>query len=336
MTHARFHVVGTHCKSCKILIEDVLGEQQDVIKVHVDLARETVEIHGDFDESPEQLLTRLNNVLSSHKYELSIEKKAKDKDSKTFFMALPLGLLLFSGFILLQKSGVLNVGFEGELSPWTALLIGVVASLSTCLAVVGGLVLSLSAKVSQDVKTTQPFVFFHLGRLLGFAGLGALLGALGGVIGLNATVSGVLGLLVSLLMVLIGVQLLDLFPIAKSLQFTLPKSFHKKIVGIEGGKWAPFLIGVLTFFLPCGFTQAMQLAALSSGSWTEGMMIMSLFALGTLPVLALITFSSYSLAHRPSAKLFMKTAGVLVIGFGILGLLAGLAGLGIIAPLFNI
>jgi|CXWL01.1.fsa_nt_gi sulfite exporter TauE/SafE/copper chaperone CopZ len=334
MRHLRFHITGTHCKSCKILTEGILSEQHGVSKVHVDIGRHTIEVHGDFDASSEQLLTRWNHLLASHNYELSLEKKAHHRDWKTFSMALPLALLLFSAFILLQKSGWLNIGFEGELTPWTALLIGIVASLSTCLAVVGGLVLSLSAKVSQDVKTTRPFVFFHLGRLLGFAGLGAVLGALGSVIGLNATVSGILGLLVALLMILIGVQLLDLFPLAKTFQLTLPKNFHKKIVSIEGGKWAPFLIGVLTFFLPCGFTQSMQWAALSSGSWIQGMMIMSVFALGTFPVLALISFTSFSLAHRPSAKLFMSTAGILVIGFGIIALLAGLAGLGIIAPLF--
>ncbi len=29
----------------------------------------------------------------------------------------------------------------------------------------------------------------------------------------------------------------------------------------------PIIVGVGTFFLPCGFTQSMQIAALSSGSF---------------------------------------------------------------------
>lgn len=43
----------------------------------------------------------------------------------------------------------------------TSLLIGLVASISSCLAVVGGLVLSLSATVSQDkVSDIRPMMFF--------------------------------------------------------------------------------------------------------------------------------------------------------------------------------
>jgi len=45
------------------------------------------------------------------------------------------------------------------------------------------------------------------------------------------------------------------------------------------------VVGALTFLLPCGFTQSMQLLALQSGSMWQGMLIMTAFALGTLPVL---------------------------------------------------
>jgi sulfite exporter TauE/SafE len=105
---------------------------------------------------------------------------------------------------------------------------------------------------------------------------------------------------------------------------------------VEHATWAPVLIGIGTFFLPCGFTQAMQIAALSSGSFISGFLIMSAFALGTLPVLALLSFSSVSFAHSKYAPLFFKSAGIVVIGLGLFAFLAGLAGLGIINPLFNI
>ena len=80
----------------------------------------------------------------------------------------------------------------------------------------------------------------------------------------------------------------------------------------------------------------MQVAALSSGSFISGMGLMFAFALGTLPMLALLSFSSVSFAHSKHAPLFFKSAGVLVIGLGAFALLAGLAGLGVIDPLFNI
>ena len=59
-------------------------------------------------------------------------------------------------------------------------------------------------------------------------------------------------------------------------------------------------------------------------------------ALGTFPVLALLSFGSGSLARSKHAPLFFKSAGVVVIGLGVFAILAGLAGLGIISPLFSI
>ncbi|OGI78281.1 hypothetical protein A3C57_01550 [Candidatus Nomurabacteria bacterium RIFCSPHIGHO2_02_FULL_33_12] len=67
-----------------------------------------------------------------------------------------------------------------------------------------------------------------------------------------------------------------------------------------------------------------------------GMLVMLAFALGTLPVLAFLSFGSASFAHSKHAPLFFKSAGVVVIGLGLFALLGALAGLGIIKPLFNI
>ena len=68
----------------------------------------------------------------------------------------------------------------------------------------------------------------------------------------------------------------------------------------------------------------------------SGLIIMLAFALGTLPMLLLLSFGSSSFAHGRHAPLFFKSAGIVVIGLGLFALLAGLAGLGIINPLFNI
>lgn len=335
MNKYTFHVSGTHCTACKVLIEDILSEQKDVKKVHVHLRREIIEVEGNLPEA-QKLIDQWNPLLQPHKYKLSLERENKERDINSLLKALPIGLIILAAFFLLQKSGLLNLGFEGGLTPWTALMIGGIASVSSCLAVVGGLVLSLSAKVSQDVSTTRPLIFFHAGRLISFALLGGLLGILGGVIGLNTTIMAILGLLAAAVMVLLGIQLLDIFHFSKKIHITLPTSFHKKIVNIEKSFWAPLLIGALTFLLPCGFTQAMQIQALSSGTFWEGMKIMSFFALGTFPVLALLSFGSFQFAHSKYAPLFFKTAGIIVIGLGIFALLAGLAGMGLIQPFFNI
>ena len=329
-------VQGTHCSSCKILIEDILMEHEEISGVKVDLHKQMVEIEANNIESPNDLVGLLNPFLSVHKYTLSIENKNNERDFKSLSVALPIGMGVLFLFFMLQKSGIINFGFEGDLTPWTALFIGVIASISTCLAVVGGLILSLSAKVSQDVPTFRPFALFHTGRLIGFALLGGLLGLLGNAISINHTITTILGLLAALVMVILGANLVGLFQFTKKLQVTLPSGLFQQMSKIERGFWAPFITGLATFFLPCGFTQSMQIASLASGSWLQGTIIMLMFSLGTLPMLLLISFSSYKFAHSRFAALFYQSAGIVVIGLGLFALLGGLAGLGIIKPLFNI
>jgi len=329
------HVLGTHCSACKMMIEETLIESKKVSGAEVNLKKETVVIEGSFG-SPKELIDKLNPLLAPHKYRLTLEKEVKENDYTSLMTALPIGLSVLALFFLLQKSGLINFGFEGGLTPWTALLIGLIASVSTCLAVVGGLILSLSAEISQDVSNFRPFTFFHSGRLIGFMVLGGILGALGSAIEINYTATSVLGLIAALVMIILGINLIDTFGFAKKFQLALPKSIFVKVIKIEKGFFAPFLIGAGTFFLPCGFTQSMQIAALASGKWLEGGMIMTMFALGTLPMLVLISFSSYKFAHSKYASVFFKSAGIIVFGLGFFAFLTGLAGLGIIKPLFNI
>lgn len=134
-------------------------------------------------------------------------------------------------------------------------------------------------------------------------------------------------------MIVLGLNLVGIF---KKSKFTLPSGIFSFFKKAEHETFAPILIGVGTFFLPCGFTQSMQIAALSSGSFLSGMLIMLSFALGTLPVLSILSFGSASFARGKHAPLFFKSAGIVVIGLGVFAFLAGLAGIGIIRPLFNI
>ncbi len=332
-----FHVTGTHCASCKILIEDILSEQKDIKRSVVDLKKETVTVETESDQSPESLAEMLTAKIKPNGYTLSVEKVIQEKKSDdTIWKALPIGLVFLILFFILQKSGILNLGIGGKTTPTTSFIIGLIASVSSCLAIVGGLILSLSAKVAQDESTKtskKQFVLFHGGRLLGFAVLGGILGLVGKAIGVTFTFSAILGLIASTVMILLG---LNLVGVIKKNKVALSTGIFAYFRKVEHSTLAPILIGIGTFFLPCGFTQAMQVAALSSGSFTSGFLIMLSFALGTLPMLALLSFGSVSFAHSKHAPLFFKSAGIVVIGLGIFALLAGLAGLGIINPLFNI
>ncbi len=329
-----FHVSGTHCPSCKIFIEDALREHVGIIRADVDLKTETVSVETSLDENDRALAETLTEKIKDNGYRLSLEKGVREKDGGAVWQALPIGLAFLGLFFFIQKSGILDFGLGGVITPTTSFIIGLVASVSSCLAVVGGLVLSLSATISQDkVSDIKPMMLFHGGRLASFAVLGGVLGALGGLIGISFIVTAVLGIIASSVMILLGLHLIG---VLEKSRITLPAGVFGFFRTIEHQTITPFLVGAGTFFLPCGFTQAMQVAALSSGSFLSGLFIMLAFALGTLPMLALLSFGSASFAQSKYAPVFFKSAGVVVVGLGAFALLAGLAGLGVIEPLFSI
>jgi len=324
MQKYKFHVSGTHCASCKILIEDVLGGEVFVKNVQVDLKKEIVEIEADSNQNAEEIAKILTEKIKLNGYTLSVEKNFSPTpgvgEEGVIWKAIPIGLGFLALFFILQKSGVLNLGIGGQTTPVTSFVIGLIASVSSCLAVVGGLVLSLSAKISQDnVNDKKNFIFFHLGRLFSFAFLGGTLGALGNAIGINFTFTSILGLLASLVMLLLGLNLIGVFTKNK---ITLPSGLFNFFRKIEHKTFTPIIIGFGTFFLPCGFTQSMQVAALGSGSFISGFLIMFSFALGTLPMLLLLSFGSASFAQSKYAPLFFKSAGVIVVGLGLFALLS--------------
>lgn len=334
MKSITLHVSGTHCASCKILIEDVLQEQKGVLKGSVNLKSQTVEIEVDDSISEESLSAALNEKLHANGYSFSKEKQEKGVVSdSSLAIAIPVGLAFLIGFVMLQKSGIFNFGLGGHITLWGSFLIGLLASISSCLAMVGGLVLSLSATVSLDkASDTKPIALFHVGRIGGFALLGAGLGFLGSQLGISPLFSAILGLFAAVVMIGLGLNLLGIF---KNV-FTLSPAIFTRFRKVENTALAPLLLGVGTFFLPCGFTQSMQVAALASGSLVQGALIMFVFSLGTFPMLALLSFGTASFSHSRYAKTLLASAGVVVTGLGVISVLTGLAALGIINPIISL
>ena len=82
-------------------------------------------------------------------------------------------------------------------------------------------------------------------------------------------------------------------------------------------------LGGLTFFLPCGFTQAMQLFAIASGSFWIGSLTMGVFALGTAPGLLGIGGLT-SVVKGAFANVFFKFAGIIVIMLALFNISNGL------------
>lgn len=333
-----FHVNGMHCTSCVVLTESELSEVPEVSKVKASLEKLHVEVTGDFgDKEPEYIARDLSEVLKPHGYTLSLEKQAHDAKWTDFKLALPIAAAFIVLFIIIQKLGIVNLVTTSQVGYGTAFLIGLIASVSTCMAVVGGLVLSVSANFAKEGDKVRPQLLFHVGRLLSFFILGGVIGSLGSVFQLGSTGTFILSFAVALILLVLGINLLDIFPWMKKLQPTMPSLIGKRVHGLKNlnHTLTPFLLGAATFFLPCGFTQSMQIYTLTTGNFLKGALIMFVFALGTLPVLLLLSFSSLSIHKKAQSGIFFKTAGLVVIFFGLFNLLNALVAAGVIPPLFS-
>ena len=207
------------------------------------------------------------------------------------------------------------------------LALGLAAGVSTCLAMVGGIILALSATAAARSAATgtasrtsawRVNLTFQAGRIIGFGLLGLALGALGKSASMPQPVVVALMIAVALTMLLVGVRLTELSPRLAGWSPTIPAAVGDRL-GLTGDAPArrtagAALTGAATFFLPCGFTQAVQVYAFSTGSPRMAGAIMATFALGTAPaLLALAGAPTLLKGTRRTATL--RALGVVVIGF---------------------
>lgn len=210
-------------------------------------------------------------------------------------------------------------------------LIGVTASVSSCLAMVGGLLLSVSAKWSEShaglsrLQKLQPLVSFNAGRIIGYFVFGGLTGLLGHSLFLSVIATGYIKIVLAIVMIILGLNILHLIP-KKYCSVPLPRSVMKHLHGLSDSDsiFAPTILGALTFFVPCGYTQSMQLLALGTGNFLQGGLIMFIFALGTLPALAGISAAS-SFAEGRAGRAFFTFAGTISVFLGVLSFGNGMA-----------
>ena len=142
---------------------------------------------------------------------------------------------------------------------------------------------------------------------------------LGGIVQFSLEASTVLTIGISVLIFIVGMQMLGVkffqrIPLNFSGRWinrvTSKPDLHEKVM--------PILFGVITFFIPCGFTLIAQSQALRSGNLIDGVTILLAFALGTLPVLLFISFSSIKFNRNPRfASSFRMLSGLLIVFFAL-------------------
>lgn len=332
---SEFFVKGMHCAACELLIERKISKTEGVNKVDAKLKTGKVYI----ESTKELKIEELNDLVKDDGYSIVENLESKRKlNKKELVIAFLISIIFFGGFLLLQEFGIINLASStGQITLPFVFTIGIVASLSTCMAVVGGLVLTLSSNYAKG-NQTKPMIIFHASRIVGFFILGGLMGLLGSAFILTPGITFILNLILFLVMIIMAINLLEIIPSVKKFQLRLPKVMGKTVlkIGDSNNFITPVLLGIATFFLPCGFTQSMQIYSLTTGSFINGALTMLVFALGTFPVLALISFASSKFSKGLQSSLFFKTAGFIIILFALFNFIAALAAVGIIKPVFNI
>lgn len=332
MQNCKVNIKGMHCRSCEIILEEELLKVPNVVKASVHHQKGIAYIDYQNNLDSKAVIKAIENAGYSQGTDQHgwISRDLRDyRELGTVF------LLVMGLFLLAKGLGIFGLtdSISGSYNSLPVVfLIGLTAGVSTCMALVGGLVLGAAARFSAEnpgasrLEKFKPHLLFNLGRIISYFIFGGLIGWAGSFFQLSTSVLGMLTIVVGIVMLILGGQLVDIFPILKKVSFTLPKSISR-LFGIKD-QTNPALLGASTFFLPCGFTQAMQLFAMSTGSPIIGALTMGVFALGTAPGL-LGVGGLTSIVKGTISRYFFKGAGVVVAMLAIFNISNGLNLLGI-------
>ena len=187
-----------------------------------------------------------------------------------------------------------------------------------CVGMCGAIGLYASAEKNSARSMTRPLLY-NAGRVLSYTLIGGLVGLVGSVFSVSARLRGVIILVAGLFMLLMALSMLGY------VDFRLPhfSFFRNSRRGLSA-----FLVGLLNGLMPCGPLQAMQLYALSTGSFLSGALAMLLFALGTVPLM-LASGALLNLTRGKARVWIGKIAAVLILLLSISMLNRGLLGLGV-------
>lgn len=203
----------------------------------------------------------------------------------------------------------------------TAFLTGLFGSFH-CAGMCGPIAFALPGNKSQGLLFYLGRLLYNFGRIQSYA----LLGMLSGAFGLGIKLAGVQqGLSIGIGLVIVLSVAYTRF-VAKGKSFSIftflpsaliQKLFHSKSL------LAPYFIGILNGFLPCGFVYIAILGASVTQGLVDGALFMACFGLGTLPIMYGVSVIGQFLNQKWRSKL-VKLSPVFALLIALLFILRGL------------
>lgn len=304
----KIKVYNMTCTSCEARIKKALMNIPGVTKVSADYKSESV-----FLEYDDKILNMVNVKEKLSKLGYSTENPGNFKIIGLLVIVVAIFLLSKAGNSFDMDSKLKNASYL------VLFIVGIFTSLH-CVGMCGGIMLSQSISTGNKTKfeALRPAIAYNLGRVISYTILGGIVGALGSVFSLTLPFKAGLQVLAGLFMIVMGLNMSG-YGLFRKFNIRLPWS----ACNIKKSGKAPFIVGILNGFMPCGPLQTMQLYALGTGSAIIGATSMFIFALGTVPLM--LGFGAISgLLSKDHTKQLVKFGGILIV---VLGLIMGNRGL---------
>lgn len=315
-------ISGMTCKSCEIKIETSIKNLTGIKSVNVSLADKNAVIYYDINKIDKQSI--IENIEKSGYKAYANHFKAKKTKVNSVIQLIVITVIVIILFLLLGKTGIFNnlPEINNSMSYGLLFVMGLLTSIH-CMAMCGGINLSQSINIRNiedpafvTFKKFIPGVLYNSGRIISYTMIGGIAGAIGSIINLNGKTQGIIVIIAGFFMIIMGINLLGIFPIMEKVTPRMPKFLANPIYKLKAGNKGPFIIGLLNGLMPCGPLQSMQLYALSTGSFISGAFSMFLFSAGTLPLMIGFSAISSLLSQKFSMKM-VKVSSFLIIFLGI-------------------
>ncbi len=206
----------------------------------------------------------------------------------------------------------------------TIISIAFLGSFGHCVGMCGGIVLAYSTiKIepqSSKVSKSTAHLLYNLGRVSTYSVLGAIFGALGGVVTFNNTANGVLLSVAGLAMILAGLSLMGKLKFLTLIEHSFSSSsFYKqrfKKVLHSKSNSSFYFLGLLNGLLPCGFVYFFAITAASTASPLYGALVMAIFGLSTMPAMFSLGFLATLGTATSFRNMMMSLSAFAVIVYG--------------------
>ena len=241
MEHTKLYINGMTCINCQTRIQNALKKLPGITRAAVSYETETADVLYD---SSVISLEQIQGLIDELGYSASVQKASHAKIVGQILRELGIIVILY---FLLRHFGILNYLAPASLADaqmgyGMLFVIGLITSVH-CIAMCGGINLSQtlqkSSEPSANVSSISRAMFqnaaaYNAGRIISYTIIGGILGGIGAITGMAGTLQtssffqGLLKLLAGALMVVMGINMLGLFPRLRRFHLQIPLPHFQK------------------------------------------------------------------------------------------------------------